>query len=162
MTDVEYRSARQPVAARASMGRRSSIPPASGIEKKGDQFQLYISWQGEPMHAEGAPVTFKTNGPFYVGIGFTSHLAATALTAKVAMWCWRIAPARCADVVIPAFAGMTFDALTASAASAAADADIRWRPAIAPPVSTSAPPFRSLTMPPASRTSTMPAATSQA
>ncbi|HEX4271799.1 MAG TPA: hypothetical protein VHZ32_10445, partial [Rhizomicrobium sp.] len=48
-----------------------------------DQFQLYISWQGEPMHAEGAPVTFKTTGPVYVGVGFTSHLAGQASTAKV-------------------------------------------------------------------------------
>jgi hypothetical protein len=70
MTDVEYRSARQ---------------PRAGTDEKGPQtFQLYISWQGEPLHAEGMPVTFKTSGPVYVGIGFTSHLAANVLTAKVA------------------------------------------------------------------------------
>jgi hypothetical protein len=28
-------------------------------------------------------VTFKTNGPFYVGVGFVSHLPANVLTAKV-------------------------------------------------------------------------------
>src|SRR2546423_1902313 len=28
-----------------------------GIEKKGDNFQLWVSWQGEPMHPEGAPVS---------------------------------------------------------------------------------------------------------
>ena len=55
-----------------------------GIEKKGDAFQFYINWQGEPLHPEGAPVMFKTSGPVYVGIGFTSHLAADVLTAKVA------------------------------------------------------------------------------
>jgi hypothetical protein len=42
-----------------------------------------VSWQGEPIHPEGAPITFKTSGPVYVGIGFTSHLAANVLTAKV-------------------------------------------------------------------------------
>jgi hypothetical protein len=84
MTDVEFRSARQPVAAKGEHGPQVFHPARFGIEKKGDQFQLYISWQGEPLHAEGAPVTFKTSGPFYVGVGFTSHLAATALTAKVA------------------------------------------------------------------------------
>ena len=83
MTDVEYRSARQPRAGTAETGPQTFHPVRIGIEKKGDQFQLYVSWQGEPMHAEGEPVTFKTSGPFYVGVGFTSHLAATVLTAKV-------------------------------------------------------------------------------
>jgi hypothetical protein len=53
-----------------------------GIEKKGDVFQLWVSWQGEPMHPEGAPVTLHLREPFYVGIGFTSHLAATLSAAK--------------------------------------------------------------------------------
>jgi hypothetical protein len=35
------------------------------------------------MHPEGAPITLHLNGPFYVGIGFVSHLAATVSTAKV-------------------------------------------------------------------------------
>jgi len=83
MTDVEYRSARQPRAGTAEKGPQTFHPTRIGIEKKGDAFQLYISWQGEPIHAEGAPVTFKTTGPFYVGIGFTSHLPANVLTAKV-------------------------------------------------------------------------------
>jgi len=54
-----------------------------GIEKKGDQFQLYVSWQGEAMHPEGAPVTVHLEGPFFVGIGFASHLPATLSTARV-------------------------------------------------------------------------------
>jgi len=84
MTDVEYRSARQPRAGTAEQGPQTFHPVRIGIEKKGDQFQLYVSWQGEPIHPEGGPVTFKTDGPFYVGVGFTSHLAANVLTAKVA------------------------------------------------------------------------------
>jgi hypothetical protein len=83
MTDVEYRSARQPHAGTGEKGPQVFHPSRIGIEKTGDQFQLYISWQGEPMHAEGAPVTFKTTGPVYVGVGFTSHLAGQASTAKV-------------------------------------------------------------------------------
>jgi hypothetical protein len=83
MTDVEYRSARQPRAGTGEKGPQTFHPVRIGFEKKGDAFQLYVSWQGEPLHAEGAPVTFKTSGPFYVGVGFTSHLAANVLTAKV-------------------------------------------------------------------------------
>jgi hypothetical protein len=83
MTDVEYRSARQPRAGTDEKGPQTFHPSRIGIEKKGDAFQLYISWQGEPLHPEGAPVIFKTSGPVYVGIGFTSHLAANVLTAKV-------------------------------------------------------------------------------
>ena len=54
-----------------------------GIEKKGDQFQLWVSWQGEPMHPEGAPISLRLDGPFYVGIGFASHLPATVSSAKL-------------------------------------------------------------------------------
>jgi len=56
MTDVEYRSARQPRAGTDEKGPQTFHPTRIGIEKKGDAFQLYISWQGEPLHAEGAPV----------------------------------------------------------------------------------------------------------
>jgi hypothetical protein len=83
MTDISHRAARQPNVAAGEKGPQALHATRIGIEKKGDQFQLYISWQGEPIHAEGGPVTFKTNGPFYVGVGFTSHLPANVLTAKV-------------------------------------------------------------------------------
>ena len=52
-----------------------------GIEKKGDQFALYVSLMGEPMHQWGPPITLHLEAPFYVGIGFCSHLPATADTA---------------------------------------------------------------------------------
>jgi hypothetical protein len=83
MTDVEYRSQRQPIAARGERGPQILHAGRIGLEKKGDQFQLYVSWQGEPMHAEGAPVAFRADGPFLVGIGFTSHLPATTATVKL-------------------------------------------------------------------------------
>src|SRR3954465_13661064 len=83
MTDIEYRSMRQPRMGTAEQGPQTFHPTRFGIEKKGDQFQLYISWQGEKLHPEGAPVTFKANGPFYVGVGFASHLPANVLTARV-------------------------------------------------------------------------------
>jgi hypothetical protein len=54
-----------------------------GLEKRGDTFQMWISWQGEPMHPEGAPIILKLDGPFYVGLGLTSHLPVSTTTAKV-------------------------------------------------------------------------------
>jgi len=84
MTDISYRAARQPIPGTSEQGLPALHASRIGIEKKGDQFQLWVSWQGEPIHPEGSPVTFKINGPFYVGIGFTSHLPANLLTAKVA------------------------------------------------------------------------------
>lgn len=81
--DMEYR-----VGSRGALpGGKSpdSLIPAIakriGVEKKGDQFQLYVSLFGEPMHAWGAPITLHIDGPFYVGIGFCAHLPTTLDTA---------------------------------------------------------------------------------
>jgi hypothetical protein len=52
-----------------------------GIEKHGDQYQLYVSLLGEPIHAWGPPITLPLDGPFYVGIGFCSHQPTTLDTA---------------------------------------------------------------------------------
>ena len=45
-----------------------------GIEKRGDSIAIFVSLQGEPMHQLGPPVDLHFDGPFYVGIGFCSHL----------------------------------------------------------------------------------------
>jgi hypothetical protein len=45
-----------------------------GIEKQGDSVAIFISLTGEPMHQLGPPVTLHLADPFYVGIGFCSHL----------------------------------------------------------------------------------------
>jgi hypothetical protein len=52
-----------------------------GIEKRGDNIAIFISLQGEPLHQFGPPITLHFDGPFYVGIGFCSHLPATSDTA---------------------------------------------------------------------------------
>lgn len=83
MRDIAFRAARQPTPGTMEKGSQPLHPARFGIEKKGDAFQLWVSWQGEPIHPEGAPVAFKTSGSFYVGLGFTSHLPAIPLTAKV-------------------------------------------------------------------------------
>jgi hypothetical protein len=45
-----------------------------GIEKHGDEFTLFVSMFGEPLHQFGAPITLHIDGPYYVGIGFCSHM----------------------------------------------------------------------------------------
>jgi hypothetical protein len=54
-----------------------------GIEKHGDAIAIFVSLQGEPMHQLGPPITMHFEEPFYVGIGFCSHLPATPDTAVV-------------------------------------------------------------------------------
>ena len=45
-----------------------------GIEKRGDEFTIYVSQGGEPFHQVGTPAQLHLDGPFYVGIGFCSHI----------------------------------------------------------------------------------------
>jgi len=52
-----------------------------GIEKHGDSFALFVSLEGEPMHQFGAPINLHIEAPFYVGIGFCSHLPDQSDTA---------------------------------------------------------------------------------
>lgn len=52
-----------------------------GIEKRGDEFSLWVSLDGEPMHQFGPPIKLQFDEPFYVGIGFTSHQPTTVDTA---------------------------------------------------------------------------------
>ena len=54
-----------------------------GIEKRGDAIAIFVSLQGEPMHQLGPPITLHFEEPFYVGIGFCSHLPATPDAAVV-------------------------------------------------------------------------------
>lgn len=52
-----------------------------GIEKRGDTFALFVSLEGEPMHQFGPTIELRIDGPFYVGIGFCSHLPDKSDTA---------------------------------------------------------------------------------
>lgn len=70
-----------PVAFRLSGMLAKVLPKRIGIEKRGDSITLFVSIAGEPMHQFGPPVTMHFNGPFYVGIGFASHLPTTLDTA---------------------------------------------------------------------------------
>jgi hypothetical protein len=48
-----------------------------GIEKRGDSVALFVSIEGEPLHQFGPPIALRLEQPFYVGIGFCSHLPVT-------------------------------------------------------------------------------------
>ncbi len=52
-----------------------------GIEKHGDTFTLFVSLKGEPMRQVGAPTNLRIDRPFYVGIGFCSHVPDKSDTA---------------------------------------------------------------------------------
>jgi hypothetical protein len=45
-----------------------------GLEKRGDSISIFVSLTGEPMHQFGPPITLHFEEPFYVGVGFCSHL----------------------------------------------------------------------------------------
>ena len=55
-----------------------------GLEKRGDSFALFVSLEGEPMTQYGPPITVSFHQPFYVGIGFSSHLPVQTDTAVLA------------------------------------------------------------------------------
>ena len=55
-----------------------------GIEKHGDAIAIFVSLQGEPMHQLGPPITLHFDEPFYIGVGFSSHLPATVDTGVIA------------------------------------------------------------------------------
>jgi hypothetical protein len=52
-----------------------------GIEKHGDSFTLYFGLNGEPLHRVGPPAQLHFDGPFYVGLGFCSHVPDKSDTA---------------------------------------------------------------------------------
>lgn len=52
-----------------------------GIEKRGDSIAIFVSLTDEPMHQLGPPVHLHFDPPFYVGIGFCSHLPDQSDTA---------------------------------------------------------------------------------
>jgi hypothetical protein len=76
MVDMEYAigSRGDLVGEKLPNGMVPAKPPRLGLEKKGDDFQLYVSVAGEPLHAFGPPMHLHLDGPFYAGIGFCSHL----------------------------------------------------------------------------------------
>ncbi len=71
ITDMQYRF---------GGGLNGVLAKRIGIEKRGDSVAIFVSLQGEPMHQFGPPIQIHFDAPFYVGIGFCSHLPATVDT----------------------------------------------------------------------------------
>lgn len=82
--DVRVESRSQPEAgATSSSPAPAKLAKRLGLEKHGDSFALFVSLDGEPMHQVGALMTLHFKEPFYVGIGFCSHLPDTSDTAVI-------------------------------------------------------------------------------
>jgi len=82
MKDIEFRIGGRGLPGGASPDSLVTVTPRRiGIEKRGNSVALYISVEGEPMHPLGAPLELHFSEPFYVGIGFCSHLPETSDTA---------------------------------------------------------------------------------
>jgi hypothetical protein len=73
--DIEYRIGERGLPGGASPDSLVTVVPKRiGIEKRGDAFALFVSLEGEPMHQFGPPIKLHLVEPFYVGIGFCSHM----------------------------------------------------------------------------------------
>ena len=80
--DMEYRIGGRGLPSGASPDSLVTvIARRIGIEKHGDDFALFVSLEGEPMHQFGPPIHLHLDGPFYAGIGFCSHLPDKSDTA---------------------------------------------------------------------------------
>ena len=58
------------------------LPQRLKLVKHGDTFTMYLSYQGEPLHAVGATTKLHLQEPFYAGIGVCSHNNDVVETAK--------------------------------------------------------------------------------
>ncbi|HVU26098.1 MAG TPA: hypothetical protein VHE13_18345 [Opitutus sp.] len=59
---------------KAEPAKPNETPIRLGIEKHGDTFALFVSLHGEPMRQVGQTAELHFDAPFYVGLGFCSHV----------------------------------------------------------------------------------------
>jgi hypothetical protein len=82
INDIEFRMGGRGLPGGASPNSFGNVMPKRiGLEKRGDAFALFVSVEGEPMHQFGPPIHLHLDEPFYVGIGFCSHLPEKVDTA---------------------------------------------------------------------------------
>jgi len=82
MSDMEYRIGGRGIPGGANPDSLVTVNAKRiGIQKHGDEFTLWVSLAGEPMHQFGPPITLHLDAPFYAGIGFCSHVPDKSDTA---------------------------------------------------------------------------------
>jgi Tol biopolymer transport system component len=71
LTALQYRRDR----GATTQGVELNIDPPRRVrlEKRDDTFTMFVSNHGEPLHQVGASIKLHLDGPFYVGIGLSSH-----------------------------------------------------------------------------------------
>ena len=79
LTALQYR----PAKGDNTLSAEINIDPPRRVrlEKRGDVFTMFVSNHGELLHQVGASIKLHLEGPFYVGIGLSSHNP--AVTEKV-------------------------------------------------------------------------------
>ncbi len=71
LTALQYRRAQGATTESAEVN--IDPPRRVRLEKRGDVFTMFVSNHGEPLHQVGASIKLHLDGPFYVGIGLSSH-----------------------------------------------------------------------------------------
>jgi len=71
MTALQYRRSRG--ATTQDIELNIALPRRVRLEKRGDTITMFLSIAGEPLHQAGASIKLHLDGPFYAGIGVSSH-----------------------------------------------------------------------------------------
>jgi len=80
LTALQYRRSRG--ATTQGVEFETDAPRRIRLEKRGDTFTVFLSNQGEALHQVGETIKLHLDGPFYAGIGLSSH--DEAVTEKAA------------------------------------------------------------------------------
>lgn len=79
LTALQFRNAKG--AATQSLELNIDPPKRLRIQKHGDEFTMFVSFHGEPLHQVGASTKMHLDEPFYAGIGLSAHDPNTTETA---------------------------------------------------------------------------------
>jgi hypothetical protein len=71
LTALQYRRDKGAATQGAELNIES--PRRVRLEKRGDTMNMFLSMAGEPLHQVGASIKLHLDGPFYAGVGLSSH-----------------------------------------------------------------------------------------
>jgi hypothetical protein len=86
LTSLQSRDAKG--AATHEVGIAGASPTRLRLEKRGDNFYLYLARAGEKLHLGGGSMRLKLTAPFYIGLGVCAHdkdAVETAVFSNVSM-----------------------------------------------------------------------------